>query len=449
MPTPSPAIQETAEITPQPTSLLVTLQHKPWYRWVLYAVANLAFTVGVMLTAIGIVIPEIMRDFTIQAEQMGQIISAYSYTYALMQIPGGLLADRLGPRKTMSLFLLIGGGGILLFSQAPNFPLGIAGRVLTAMGVGVLFVNQIKVLRGWFKPAEFATAMGIGSSINSIGGLVASPLLALMADSIGWRSTFSTIGLINLGFAALAWIVIRDRNPAWPAQPDWEEKSTEPVGMLTSILTVIRNKQFIILFFVALLAYGGIMGVFFGWGFPVLIQGYGLSRVNAAWFITGFSLFGLISAPLWGRLSDKVLGARKPVLIMGIIGSLIPVIPLALFAPSLSILHLVIIFAILGLSTSALVLAYTMANELVSASIAGVASAVLNMGPYIGSGIYQFLAGMILGEATAFATDGTPLYTIFEYQKIFLPSIVAGAIALLLVLLVRETMNQPKQTTST
>ena len=260
------------------------VNHQRWYRWLVYSIANFAFLVGVMLSSVGIAIPEIMRDFSIEADQMGQIISAYSYTYALMQIPGGLLADRVGPRKTMTLFLLIGGAGILLFSQAPNFPLGVAGRILTAFGVGVLYVNQIKVLRGWFAPAEFATAMGIGASINSIGGLVARPLLAVLVENLSWRVAFSSVGILTMLLAVVIWIIVRDRDPNLAVSMDAQTNKNEvQQGVWQSIRTVLSKPQFFLLFFIALLAYGGMMGVFFGWGLPFLMQGYGLSRVNAAW----------------------------------------------------------------------------------------------------------------------------------------------------------------------
>jgi MFS family permease len=418
----------------------------PWYRWIVYSVANIAFTVGVLLSAIGIVIPEIMRDFSIQADQMGKIISVYLYTYAIMQIPGGILADRIGPRKTVSMFLVVGGIGIIVFSQAPSFPLGFIGRFLTALGVGVLYVNQIKVLRGWFRPEEFATAMGVGSSINSIGGLIASPVLAVLVDQFGWRMTFLTIGNLNLVIAIVAWVIIRDKNPTWPEVPEWETDLNKKMGIVESILIILRNGQFLLLFFIALLTYGGILGVFFGWGLPFLMQGFRLTRLNAALYITGMSIFGLVSAPILGKLSDSKFKARKPILLIGVIGGLISVMLIALFASQLSLFTLGVVFGILGISTSALILAYTMANELFPSSISGVASAILNMGPYIGSGIYQYLAGIILGEVNDFAIDGTPLYTINDYQKIFFPSVIAGIIAVILTFIVRETMRKQSKT---
>jgi MFS family permease len=413
-----------------------------WYRWLAYSIANTAFLVGVMLSAIGIAIPEIMRDFSIDADQMGQIISSYSYTYALMQIPGGILADKIGPRRTMSFFLLIGGSGIILFSRAPSFSLGLGGRVITAFGVGVLYVNQIKVLRGWFKPDEFATAMGVGSSINSIGGLIARPLLAILVENLYWRVAFSYIGILNLILAGVVWIVVRDQNPKLNIEVHLGKNNGSIKGLRQSFKAVFLNHQYINLFFITLFSYGGMTGVFFGWGVPFLMQGYDLKRVDAALLITITSVFSLISAPLWGQISDRFLQARIPVLRIGLFGALISTSIIAIFAPRLSILHLGLIFGLMGLTTSTLVLSYTMLNEIVPGSIAGVASAALNMGPYIGRGIYNTMAGIILGKPSSILADGTPIYSIVQYQRIFVPSLFAGFFAILITFLLKETMNK-------
>lgn len=420
---------------------LRTLRTRPWYRWVVFFVANLAFMFGVMFVSLGLVVPDLMRDFSIEAQQIGLLIAVYSYTYALMQIPGGLLADRVGPRRVMSAFLVLGGLGTFVFSRAPSFGVGLVARTLTALGVSVLYVNQVKVLRGWFPPEKFATAMGIGSSISTIGSLLASPLLAASVTHFGWRTTYAAAGLLNVAMAVVCWIIIRDRNPALVENAGETETEAMP-SIRQALKTCLWNRQFIYLFFVALLSYGGLMGFFQTWGLPFLMQGYGLSRVRAAWLMSGSWGISLFSAPLWGHLSDKRLRARKPVMLMGLVGTMLPVLLLAALADKLNVLHVAVILCLQGISASALLLPYTMVNELVPASVSGVAAAGLNMGPYIGSGIYQALSGFIMGSPASYAADGTPIYTVAAYQSIFVPSVIAGLGAILLGSFVKETLGK-------
>ena len=84
----------------------------------------------------------------------------------------------------------------------------------------------------------------------------------------------------------------------------------------------------------------------------------------------------------------------------------------AFYASQFSIIKIILVFALMGSTSSGLILSYTMVNEMVPTAIGGVAAAILNMGPYIGRGNYNYVAGLILGPAQAFAADGTPFYSI-------------------------------------
>jgi hypothetical protein len=108
----------------------------------------------------------------------------------------------------------------------------------------------------------------------------------------------------------------------------------------------------------------------------------------------------------------------------------------------MDIIHVAIILCFQGTLTSALLLPYTIVNELVPTSVSGVAAAGLNMGPYLGSGIYQALSGFILGSPASYAADGTPIYALAAYQAIFVPSVIAGVAAVLIGLLVKETLQK-------
>lgn len=419
--------------------ILNSIIAKPWYRWVVYSVAVLAFTVAVMLTSISVVVPDLMRDLKITATEIGMIAAVYSMVYAIMQIPGGILADRLGPRKVMTIFLIIGFGGILLFSWAPTYRFNLWGRTITAFGVSVLYVNHIKVIRGWFTTEEMGLVMGIGASINSIGSLIATPVLAYLTLSIGWRITFSIIGVLTLLFSILCWFFVRDHSPTVEIKLDSSDGIWDQFQTSWKLLT--SNRQFILLFLITFFSYGGVAMVFNTWGIPYLMQSFNFTKMKAAWFLTFTSLLGLLGAPFWGYLSDKVVKRRKPFLVIGLIGISTPMLVIALWGEVLNDLTLLIAFGIIGFTMSCVLLAYTMINEMVPSSISGFFSAFLNMGPYLGSSLFVFLTGIILGSPTGAMPDGTPFYPLEKYANVFLLSGLAGLFSLLFTIKVRETKN--------
>ena len=416
---------------------------RPWYRWLVFAISNLAFTFGVMFVSLGLIAPDLMRDFGVEAQEIGLLISVYSTVYACMQLVGGVLADRVGPRKVMSLFLALGSVGMIAFGQAPSFSVSLVARVLVALGVSVLYVNKVKVIGGWFQADEFATAMGLGSSVGAVGRLLAGPALAALVGLIGWRNTYSSVGILNLIFAIACWIIIRDRDPSLEPEQDEVEETAQRPGILESIRMCFGNWQFVALFFVALLSYGGMMGGFGAWGIPFLMQGYGMTRFNASMLMMGTAMVSLFTGPMWGHISDKRLRARKPVLLTALTGSVLGLLPIVLAAHRLPIELVAASIFFRSIFASGLLLSYTMANELVPSSVLGVAMASLNMGPYIGGAIYQAVSGFILGEPTSYAADATPIYGIQAYQLEFLPGLLAWVVALLVTLvIVRETMKK-------
>jgi predicted MFS family arabinose efflux permease len=428
----------------QPTSQPVPLTARPWYRWVVFAVANLGFTFGVMFVQLGLIAPDLMRDFSVQAQQIGILISVYSVMYALMQIPGGVLADRVGPRRVMSFFLAVGAVGMIFFGQAPTFSVSLVARVLVALGVSVLYVNKVKVIGGWFKADEFATAMGLGSSVGAVGRLLAGPALAALIGQFGWRSTYCMVGVLNLFFAVACFVIIRDRDPALEVEQEAEQEAVPRPGIVESIKMCFGNWQFVALFFVALLSYGGMMGGLGAWGIPFLMQGFGVERFDASMIMMGTALVSLVTGPMWGRISDKLLRARKPVLLIALAGCVLGVLPLVAAADRLPLAVVAGLLAFRAFFTSGLLISYTMASELVPSSVLGVAMAGLNIGPYVGGAIYQAASGFILGNPESFMTDGTPIYGMGDYQLVFLPGLVAWVVGILVVLFVNETMKKNK-----
>jgi predicted MFS family arabinose efflux permease len=426
-----------------------SIEKKPWYRWVVFAVSNLAFTFGVMFVQLGLIAPDLMRDFTVEAQEIGILISVYSTVYAFMQLPGGILADRVGPRRVMSFFLGLGAVGMILFGQAPTFSISLAARMLVALGVSVLYVNKVKVIGGWFKADEFATAMGLGSSVGAVGRLLAGPALAALVSRFGWRNTYSAVGVLNLFFAVTCWIIIRDRSPALELEQEAEANSNVAPrpGILESIKMCFGNWQFVALFFVALLSYGGMMGGLGAWGIPFLMQGFGVERFDASMLMMVTALVSLVTGPMWGRISDKRLRARKPVLLITLAGAILGVLPLVVAADRLTLPIVAGLLAFRALFSSGLLISYTMASELVPSSVLGVAMAGLNIGPYVGGGIYQAASGFILGDPQRYADDGTPIYGIGDYQSVFLPGLVAWVVGFLVTLFVRETMNKNDEAT--
>jgi MFS transporter, ACS family, D-galactonate transporter len=165
-------------------------------------------SVGTMINyldraVLGVAAPSMTRELGLDAVVMGVVFSAFSWTYAAAQIPGGAFLDRVGTRlayfwsvATWSLFTLLQG-----------LATGLASLLTFRLGLGVAeapaFPTNSRVLSTWFPQHERARATSAYSIGQYFGLAFLSPLLFFIVESLGWRALFVIAGVVGLTFSAI------------------------------------------------------------------------------------------------------------------------------------------------------------------------------------------------------------------------------------------------------
>ena len=161
-------------------------------------------------TVLGIAAPSLTKELGLTAAMMGIAFSAFSWSYALLQIPGGIALDRFGTRLTYFVALFFWSA----FTAAMGGVRSLTGLVLTRIGVGTFeapcFPANSRILASWFPQSERARA----NSIYSVGqyagiGFLSVPLFWI-TETFGWRGLFFVVGGIGILFAFLWRAVYRD-----------------------------------------------------------------------------------------------------------------------------------------------------------------------------------------------------------------------------------------------
>jgi MFS transporter, ACS family, D-galactonate transporter len=149
-------------------------------------------------------------SFGISTVAFGYLSSAYNGTYALMQIPCGLLLDRFGVRR-------IGRIGALLWSIASfgaAVSTGVSGfvaaRFLLGVGESPTFPGNAKAIGYWFPARERSLAMAITDSAAKFSTAIGVPFLGILLLHFGWRWSFAATGFISLFYFGLFWRVYRN-----------------------------------------------------------------------------------------------------------------------------------------------------------------------------------------------------------------------------------------------
>jgi MFS family permease len=384
----------------------------------------------------------LMREFNIGAAALGNLSALYFYSYVAMQIPTGIIADRWGPRRLLSLGALVAGIGTLLFALAPGMLLVGTGRLLIGASVAVAFVGLLQLTNNWFPPKVYAMASGMALFVGIIGATGAGPPLRLLVEGFGWRATILVSSLATFGIAAAIWILVRD-HPHDRGYTDWRQTArgdgaARHLSILAGLREVLRYRNTALLF----LAPGGLVGpvlTFSGlWGVPFLTTHYGLSPTRASMFTTSLLVAWAFGGPLFGWLSDRI-GRRKPLYIGGCALSLAAWLP-AVFVHPLPLPALLTALILAGFGSGCMIISFAFVKESVPASLSGTATGLVNMGVMSGPMLLQPLVGGVLDLGwQGRIMDGLRIYALETYQAAFGLMFCWTVLALVLLFLANET----------
>jgi MFS transporter, ACS family, D-galactonate transporter len=184
-------------------------------------------TVGTLInyldrTVISVAAPLLSHDLGLSAVAMGVVFSAFSWTYAAAQIPGGIVLDRIGVRLTYFLSVTIWSGFTLLQGLTTNLWTLLACRMGLGVAEAPAFPSNSRILGTWFPQAERATATGIYSIGQYFGLAFLSPVLFWIAATFGWRALLVIVGIAGIGFGVLWYALYRDPHESRANQAELE-----------------------------------------------------------------------------------------------------------------------------------------------------------------------------------------------------------------------------------
>ena len=180
-------------------------------------------SVGTMInyldrTVLGVAAPSLSSDLHIAPAVMGIVFSAFSWSYAAAQIPGGWVLDRIGTRLTYFLSVTLWSS----FTLVQGFAGGIASLLAFRFGLGVAeapcFPANSRVVAVWFREQERAKATAVYTVGEYLGLACFGPVLFWISRRFGWRSLFWVVGTAGVLFAGVWWVLYREPEATKPAQ---------------------------------------------------------------------------------------------------------------------------------------------------------------------------------------------------------------------------------------
>jgi sugar phosphate permease len=386
----------------------------------------------------GVIAKELMQTFGATGALVGLLASTYFYAYAGLMIPGGVLIDAYGVRRVVAAGGAVMGVGTLAMAAATSTWMLFGGRLLVGAGATVTFVGVLKIASVWFPPARFGTLSALSATVGVLGSLTSVAPLAWLVASMGWRGAFTVVGAVTLGVAVVCGWAVRDR----PAEAPGPTEAAGVPDVVRGMMQVLRNRRTwppFLTFFFLYSALGNLML----WAVPFLRDVYGLPTTRAALYASAPSLALLVSAPLTGWVSDRIVHRRKTpytMLTSALVGLWV------VFVLTLGALPLRGVFALffaMGIFSAAFVLTWPIGREVNPPHLAAVAVAVVNLGGFLGAALTQAPLGAVLDARWAGAmVGGARAYPVAAYRATFTACASFVFAAALLSFLLRETYGR-------
>jgi len=385
--------------------------------------AGLYFVAVFHRMVLGVAAFEAERRYHVGAGALSAFTAVQLGVYLALQVPVGLAADRIGPRRSLAAGMAAIAVGEAIFALSGTLAAGLSGRALIGMGDAFVFVNVLRVAHTWFEPARAALLTALTSLVGALGQLLTTVPAHLALDGLGWTATFAGAAGVTALLAAGALGVVRDSPGAAPdaAPAAGSAPSAGQDAMLATLRGAWAQRRTRLGFW----AHFGLMTPFVTmtalWGYPWLVEAQGLSHQTAATWLAVAVVTLAVSAPFVGRLGGR--GPRMQVRMALVTGSLLVVAWAAVLGwPGAHPPHALILaaLAVSGVGSAVSVVGFMLARAGNPAHMAGSATGLVNCGGFSAGSIAILAAGVLI------AHDGR---TAVAFQHALLPMLAFSALS--------------------
>jgi sugar phosphate permease len=372
----------------------------------------------------GVMHEEIRITFKATAEQFGRLGSIYLLGYSLLQIPLGVIVDRIGVKRLAihSIFICIIGS--ILFGITNHFLVAQIARFVIGVGSASAFMCAIKFVADHFTPGNRGFLMGATLAMGGLGSLTTSHAIAFLdrAEYLSWQEILLLSAGVGLLVIALIGIFVKP-----VAVSSFEEVNRKPWrDLIASLKSIIFSRSVLLYSVLAIGLYTPLAALADLWGPAFLKQKYNLSNATAAnttmILYIGLTIGSLVLPWLsekYNILNEAIIACSFAVMIMfGII----------LYLPPFESYLLEITLLFLGIFCGAEMMCFTGALFFSKKSQSGEVIGVVNTLNMLGGAVVQWLIGLILDLQWkgVMTKEGIRYYSSYQYE-------VASSVLMLII----------------
>lgn len=380
----------------------------------------------------GALLDDLMRDFSLNAAELGTIISTAAYIpYVGLQIPSGILTDKFGLRKVVTICSILCTIGMLLFGTAQYTWQLVLGRFIIGLSSTTSFLCCGKAAADLFDKSKYGLFMGIAMFLGCVGGILGTSLSSSIAPILGWRNFTLYMSIIGIIISILAFIFIKEI-------PYNNQVNNNNANVFRAVKNLVCNKNVWLIGIYGLVSYLPLSAIAEMWGIPFIQHRFNTSLQEAT--ISSAVIF--VSFGIGSILTDNVakkLHSYKKTIILFLILALIS-FSIAFYSDSINYITCLILFGLGGFFAGCNNLSFPFCYDFVPKEYAGTSTGFTNTLIMSNCILFPPLLGKLLdifrdGRVTE---DGIPMYFISDYRKAFIFIIFSFVIAIVSVIFVKE-----------
>ncbi len=388
------------------TKTQVRKQSGLWKAWLFWSMGGFFYFYEMILRASsGVLANDLMASFSITPQELGFLSSMYYWAYTPLQIPCGLILDKIGSRKLITISCLLCAFGAGLFAWTTSLHIACVARFFMGAGSACAFISTLALCSDWFPSSYFGLIAGLTNLLGCVGGVFAGEPLAALSAQMGWRNAMTYLSWFGFALALLIWACLRDKNKAGAV--------IHVVHMWPRLKRLMRRPQIWLIAIVGGLLYLPISAFAELWAIPFLQASYGLDEKTASYAQMSLYLMSGVGGPLLAALAQRWKSYLKVLKMVAIVECVL--FALISMTSFFSYKVVIAIASFIGLFLGGQVLVFSVVKFQCSKDELGSAHAFTNAVVMAFGMIFQPLLGKILQAAWAISggryVDGVPVYT--------------------------------------
>ena len=365
--------------------------------------------------SLGVAGPQAMDRLDINAAQLGAFVMVQLGVYAAMQVPAGMLIDRLGPRRVLLVATLIMGTAQLTFAFATDYPLALAARALLGIGDSAVYISVLRLVAAWFPRRRYAVLTMASGLFGMAGNLAATIPLTLALGTFGWVKTFAVTGAVSLAYSLL---LLRPAVAApYREAPGPEVRPEDAVKggwrhLVNEVRLTWRSAETRMGFWThqATMSIGTVLAMV--WGFPYLTEGLGYTDGEAAAQLSLLIFSTLVANFVVGPLAGRHPGWRMPMAVVISIVGVAALLTLVFWPggepPPLAVSVALVLISVGGPASQ---IGFHLARDYNPQRRISTATGLVNAGGFLGAMVGAILVGLVIDHRS-----GSNVATLTDYR---------------------------------